>query len=1315
MRRILLFAALSVVSAIVWGQNVIRGTVVDGLTQEPLPSATVYINGTTHGTSTDPDGRFELKDVSFPATVIFSFVGYEPQALDLVHNPGELTIMLKVIELPEIEVSGKPDKDYKKDLEYFKTMFLGNDQWGSRATIKNEDALIFHKTTQTSYDIRRIGRSSYNIRTIQADVMERREEYNDTAIVNKTVFSAWATEPLIIDLPVLGYELYVDLVKFTVEEYKSQTHSDILGYFYYKPYENVRKRQAVSIEENRKKAYWGSNQHFLRSLFEDRLAENGYILSMPEKIVKGKKSITSQIPVDIKKYSAAVGDDILQIHGLKDKELTIKYYYKFDGSPNPWGEEVRGIRRYSKSGMKIMEDECLFLRNGTVMDNNMAFIGNMSNRKVGACLPADYYPPEDTSRISVKSSADYTSELIKFADNIHHFNSLFPQEKVYLEFDNTAYFQGENIWFKAFVTHATTLERAPSGVLYVDFLAPTGQLIKQHKLKIVAGQADGVITLLDAGTQQTREKQGVLAYPSGFYEIRAYTQNMLDFTPEAVFSRVIPVYTQPKYVGEYDRSHVVSNQDNPLVEKIRGKTIEPKRSVNVTFYPEGGNLIAGLPCRVAFKATGSDGFGTDGALVITSTENAFVWGNMVAYTTKNTRQDSVFTVHDGMGSFVFTPDGSETVKFTTSDGENIRCKLPKTENSGFSMMADFISDTQMQINIWRTDDCIGEQTALAVTCRGEVLHFEEIKDIDNSQLEIDCSEWPVGVCRVTLFNKDGNILSSRSIFHRGSEFSSPTITIRTDSMSRQSLDKEVIEFRLTDQVGNPFRDRFCLSVRDATDYGGGRTDNLQTNLLLSSDLRGYIHDPAWYLESDDEEHREALNLLTMVQGWERYEWQTMTGLKDFKEKHRIEEGLTMNGWILSYGKRQPVSDIGIYASVIPDDDKTLFESLDYQTDSTGYFGFDMSDFYGKGKFTIHLVSHKKNGESKYETSKRIRFERGDRPQSRPYMIQETDLRHNTNQVEGYKVDYTDYDLTPAQRRKLGKMIDDVDIEEETQRRRFIDYDTFTSFEAEEDAELELDQGEYTTDLFGYFLERGIRLDPDEPDPIFGLFADSESETSSDSESGDKTNSGNKSFGSNSAKSLSIRPVYYVHNQEKLLTHKPFDIPKSIDMIDVKSIIVYDEPKYPREFQDLIPLMREWVRKHAGATPPGVPVNDNETCHGDFWCWLDHSWQRYTLVDIQIKNDRELLFYDEIRNLGKRSTTVKGFTKPVQFYSPEYPDGPIEGTVDPRRTLYWNPNVITDEDGRARVEFYNNNFTRRFTINAAGITASGIPYVLKEVW
>ena len=837
------------------------------------------------------------------------------------------------------------------------------------------------------------------------------------------------------------------------------------------------------------------------------------------------------------------------------------------------------------------------------------------------------------------TSDDYTRELMRFSGNIHQFNNIFPQEKVYLEFDNTAYFQGETIWFKAFVTHATTLKRAPSKVLYVDFLAPTGQLILQQKFKVVAGQCDGAISLMDASTAQSREKRGVTEYPSGFYEIRAYTQNMLDFSHEAIFSRVIPVYTKPKKPGDFDNSHVVVKQDNPLIDGIRAEAEEDSRKVNLSFFPEGGDLIAGLPCNVAFKATGNDGFELEGALVY------------------NDGADTAYTVHDGMGLISLVPKGSETVHFVTPDGSRTRFTLPKAVKSGYSMTTVPVSDSLLKVSIARTSDLVGEQTAIAVTCRGDVIYFQEIRDDDASNLDIDCSNWPIGVCRMTLYNKEGRILSSRSIFHNNEKFRSPTISFSTDSMSRQPFSKEIINLKLTDKDGKPLRDRFCLSIRDLSDFGNGHTENLQSNLLLSSDLKGYIHDPAWYLEADDQEHRDALNLLTLVQGWERYEWKLMTGQKFYAEKHRIEDSLTMNGWVLSYSRRNPVSDIDVYASVMPNYDKTKFETFEYHTDSTGYFGFDLSDFYGEAKMTINLMSKKRNGRSKFEKSTRIKFERSDRPDPKPFLKQEIDLDHNKPKKQ--EEDQTDDGLPLVIREDLGIVLDDVDI---TEKRQFVDYDTYTSWDAQKDAEMELDLGEYTTDVNGYFLEQGIRFYQDDDEPI--------------------------------------KPYFYVHDEKKILDKKPFDNPMGIDMIDVKSIIVYDKPMFPSYFVQLTPILVDYHTKHLDS---------------DWFLWVDTCWDRYYLIDIQIKNERDLLSYNDIRNLGRRTTTVEGFSLPVEFYSPQYPEGGLYGDVDARRTLYWNPNVITDSQGNARVEFYNNSYSTHYKVSGAGITASGIPYILNQNW
>ena len=839
-------------------------------------------------------------------------------------------------------------------------------------------------------------------------------------------------------------------------------------------------------------------------------------------------------------------------------------------------------------------------------------------------------PPPDTDEL--------TRELMRFSGNIHQFNNIFPQEKVYIEFDNTAYFQGETIWFKAFVTHATTLKRAPSKVLYVDLVAPTGHLISQQKLKVVAGQCDGAFPLVDAATAQAREKRGIVDYPSGFYEIRAYTQNMLDFSPEAVFSRVIPVYTKPKHIGEYDESYVILENENPLVRTIRQEADEDDHRINLSFYPEGGDLIEGLPCNVAFKATAKDGMPIDGTVIISGSK------------------DTAYTVHEGMGAFVITPKGSESVRFISQDGKSSRFSIPRAMKSGYSMTVSEYSDSLLEVDILHTPDLNGQTTGLAVTCRGELIHFQENRDTTSNPVTIDCSSWPIGVCRMTLYDKNGMILSSRSLFHNNSRFSSPSITLSTDSMSRQPFSKEILSLKLTDKDGNPLRDRFCLSVRDASDYGNGHTDNLHTNLLLSSDLKGFIHDPAWYLESNDSLHREALNLLTLVQGWERYEWKYMTGQDLFAEKHRIEDSLTMNGWVLSYSRRKPVKDVDVYASVIPTNDKSQFESFQYHTDTTGYFGFDLSDFYGEAKMTISLMTHKRNGKSKFETGTRIRFERSDMPESRSFLKQEIDLSNHDRKVIDPSAGRKEEDdgLPLVIREDLGIVLDDVDI---TEKRQFVDYDTFTAWDAAKESEMELDMGEYTTDVMGYFLEKGIRFEE-------------------------------------------YPPYFYVHDAQKVLDKKPFDDPMSIDMIYVKSIIVYDDGMYPKHFVQFAPLLMDFHRKHLDT---------------DWFVWVETNWDKYRLVDILIKNERDLLSYKDIRNLSRRTTTVAGFSLPVEFYSPQYPEGPVLGDIDARRTIYWNPNVITDKDGNARVEFYNNSYSRKYTIRGAGITASGTPYILNQTW
>lgn len=839
------------------------------------------------------------------------------------------------------------------------------------------------------------------------------------------------------------------------------------------------------------------------------------------------------------------------------------------------------------------------------------------------------------------------TELMRYAGNIHQFNSIYPQEKVYLQFDNTSYYTGETIWFKAFVVEATTLNRAPSQVLYVDLISPGGVVLQQEKLKIVAGQADGSFPLVDISTSQVRSMRGVTNYPSGFYEIRAYTNNMLNFKNEIVFSRVFAVYEQPSKEGEYYSEKPIIKQIITNVEQYRPET-KKLNNINVTFYPEGGHLIAGKPCRIAFKATDASGFGTSVSGQVENTDIKFS------------------TLHNGMGSFTFTPTTTRnSVTITTDDGSTKRFTLPDAEPMGVSLSTT--TDSTINLSIGCTDHFIGETLGVTLTCRGEIMDFFTINITkENITKKIATRGIPEGVCRITIFDRAGRIYATRFIYNH-SQIAAPQISITPDKTKYNSFDPIKLNVLLLDGNGKPFKDRFCISVRDQRGFSNLYTDDIKTSLLLSSDLKGLVESPEYYFESKDSAHTAALDLLMMVQGWERYDWRTMAGIEPFVAKHRIETGLTLNGWVLNPSGKKPLEGAMVHAAIVPENRDDL-ERYTYTTDSTGYFGFDIGvDFYNTAKLTIYADTER---EKLVGTSARLLFERSLTPELKEYLPGETIFSTTQRNNEIKKVGREKISETEEEKHyptiikeSEGYLLPDVNIESQ---RKYIDYYTFKAFDVTKDVEIELDKAEHSTDVFGYLLDKGYQIFYTESDSADTVFVE-----------------GYPAF-------------FYVHNDKKYLYQGKYETPLYIDTKDLKGVIVYDRVVTLGEAYTLCPLYQDYQRK-TQFIPPSY----------------DYLQQRVRLVDIYVKEDHELNSRKEIINIGKRISTVTGYSEPYSFYSPEYPNGPILGDVDYRRTLYWNPNVITNANGQATVELYNNSITGSFSISAAGITAGGQPYSFEE--
>ena len=453
------------------------------------------------------------------------------------------------------------------------------------------------------------------------------------------------------------------------------------------------------------------------------------------------------------------------------------------------------------------------------------------------------------------------------------------QEKVYLHLDNNCYYRGEEIWFKAYVVRADNNQYTDlSRLLYVELVSPDGLLVERQTISISEdGDGEGSFYLTDS-------------LYSGFYEIRAYTRWMMNFCVTehpsnyrsrqlfysrqmaddfyrlygTVYSRVVPVYETPEKMGEYAMKYIVERPKTRLDKEL-------KANLKINFYPEGGHLIAGTKANVAFEAVNELG------------EQVDITGKVGSKTIK--------TEHEGRG--VFTVDVPENGRleahFHYAD-KDYNIDLPKTEKTGCALSVKTDDD-----DVTATVTLRGVPTdvdyAAVVLSRGQLKVFERFRPDSkgHAAVSIDTRELPSGVSDLLIIDNDGRPMADRLFFVNNHELDNGQITLNIPKIDYQPY--EAIDLELQVPEGT---DQVSVSIRDAaTDDPTYDTGNIMTELLLSSELKGFIPHPDYYFEADDQQHRHHLDLLLMVQGWRRYNYGDLTDGKPLR--YGPEQCLNVDG------------------------------------------------------------------------------------------------------------------------------------------------------------------------------------------------------------------------------------------------------------------------------------------------------------------------------------------------------------------------------------------------------------------------------------
>lgn len=445
------------------------------------------------------------------------------------------------------------------------------------------------------------------------------------------------------------------------------------------------------------------------------------------------------------------------------------------------------------------------------------------------------------------------------------YHDSFPQEKVYIHHDKNTYLIGESIWFKAYVMDAR--EHTPgqlSRLLYVELIDPNDSIIARRNIKIDAGGGQGEI-LIDP------------TWAEGIYALRAYTQYMRNYDEAFIFQKEIPIYDVYPSIGGY-----VSERKESTTVKDE-VSISLKSALNIQFFPEGGDLVEGLVSVVGLKAVDESGNGVkiQGWIKDEEGENVVNFNSM----------------RFGLGFFQLKPDPGKSyyAEVMFQDGA-FRFELPQAIKRGYVLKAQ--SQGSQLIMDLKTNEGVGLKGAFLIGhLRGKIFGIIEGMEGNAARFRIPTDEIPEGIAHFTLFNNRGEPVAERLVFIRQPN-SGSKVTLATDQEIYDKRKKVRLDIELKDYAENLVAGEVSISVSDhLMSLQMPAQHNIQSYLLLGSELKGRIEQPNYFFEKDDPVRRLMLDLLMLTQGWRRFVWQDILEDQEPDLIFPNEDGHTFSGTI----------------------------------------------------------------------------------------------------------------------------------------------------------------------------------------------------------------------------------------------------------------------------------------------------------------------------------------------------------------------------------------------------------------------------------
>jgi hypothetical protein len=395
-------------------------------------------------------------------------------------------------------------------------------------------------------------------------------------------------------------------------------------------------------------------------------------------------------------------------------------------------------------------------------------------------------------------------------------------EKLFLHLDRPTYSSGETLWLKAYAVDGTYgRPLALSTVAYVEVLDAANRPVLQSKVALRQGTGAGSLAL-PAGLA------------SGAYTVRAYTNWMKNAGAEYFFHCPITVL-----------NGAAASAPAAAPDSL---------TYDVQFFPEGGQLVQGLRSKVAFKVCDQHGRG-----VAASGQLLNQLGQHVG---------SFATAHAGMGNFLLTPAPGDayTAVLSLPGRRTRRVRLPVAAAQGYVLQLADAGADELTLKV-ETAGLRPGPVALLGHLHQQVAVAQQLYLQDGrATFRVARAALRPGVTHFTVFDAQQRPVAERLYFKAPPE--NGALQATTDKTQYGSREKVAVELKNAPSAGSA---NLSMSVYRLDSLNTTAAPNITAYLALSSDLKGWIEQPAYYLSPGPEAAAAADNLM-LTQGWSRFSW-----------------------------------------------------------------------------------------------------------------------------------------------------------------------------------------------------------------------------------------------------------------------------------------------------------------------------------------------------------------------------------------------------------------------------------------------------------